>query len=58
MPNGLERYMNFNIDNKLILIDSFQFLSPSLDRFANNFGKNNFKYLSQEFDNKVWYLVK
>ena len=27
VPNGLEKYMSFNISNKLILINSFQFLS-------------------------------
>ena len=27
IPNGLEKYMNFNINNKLTFIDSFQFLS-------------------------------
>ena len=27
IPNGLEKYMSFSINNKLIFIDSFQFLS-------------------------------
>ena len=31
IPNGLEKYMNFTINNKLSFIDSFQFLSSSLD---------------------------
>ena len=31
IPNGLEKYMSFNINNKLVFIDSFQFLSSSLD---------------------------
>ena len=31
IPNGLEKYMNFTISNKFIFIDSFQFLSSSLD---------------------------
>ena len=30
IPNRLERYMSFKIDNKLTFIDSFQFLSSSL----------------------------
>ena len=29
IPNGLEKYMSFNINNKLNLIDSFRFLSSS-----------------------------
>ena len=31
IPNGLEKYMSFNINDMLIFIDSFQFLSSSLD---------------------------
>ena len=48
IPNGLEKYMSFNI-NKLIFIDSFHFLSSPLDSLVNNLGKDYFKYLSQEF---------
>ena len=38
MPNGLEKYMSFNKNIKVIFIDSFQFLSSllnSLDRNLN-----------------------
>ena len=31
IPNGLEKYMSFSINNKLSFIDTFQFLSFSLD---------------------------
>ena len=31
IPNGLRKCVSFNINNKLIFIDSFQFLSSSLD---------------------------
>ena len=51
--NGLEKYMGFNINNKLRFIDSFQCLSYSLNSLVKNLNKNNFKYLSQEFDNNV-----
>ena len=30
IPNGLEKYVSFNINNKLSFIDNFQFLSSSL----------------------------
>ena len=50
--------MSFNIDCKLIFIDSFQFLNFSLDILVKNFSKNDLKYLSQKFDNKVSDLVK
>ena len=58
IPNVLEKYMSFSINNKLSFIDSFQFLSSSLDRLVKNLGKYDFKYLSQEFDNNILDLVK
>ena len=58
IPNGLEKYMSFTINNKLSFIDSFQFLSSSLDSLVKNLNKDDFKYLSQEFDNNVLDLVK
>ena len=48
--NRLEKYMSCNINSKLVFIDSFQFLSSSLDSLVKNFSKDDFKYLSQEFD--------
>ena len=51
IPNELEKYMSFSIINKSNFIDSFQFLSPSLDSLVKNLAKDDFKYLSQEFDN-------
>ena len=53
MPNRLEKSMRFSINNKLTFIDSFQFLSSSLDSLVKSLGKDDFKYLSQEFDNNV-----
>ena len=50
--------MSFTINNKLSFIDSFQFLSSSLDSLVKNLNKDDFKYLSQEFDNNVLDLVK
>ena len=45
IPNGLEEYMNFSINS---FIDSFKFLSYSLDSFKN-VSDDDFKYLSQRF---------
>ena len=42
--------MRFNINNKLIFVDSFQFLSSSLDNLVKNLDKDDFKYLKLEFD--------
>ena len=50
--------MCFSINTKLSFIDSFQLLSPSLDSLVKNLGKDDFKYLSQEFDNNVLDLVR
>ena len=58
IPNGLEKYMSFSINNNLSFIDSFQFLSSSLDSLVKNLNNDDFKYLSQEFDNSVLDLVK
>ena len=50
--------MSFNINNKLIFIASFQFLSSLLDSLVNNLDRNYFKHLGQEFNSKVLDLVK
>ena len=50
--------MSFNINSKLSFIDSFQFLSSSLDSLVKNLAKDYFKYLTEEFDNNVLDIVK
>ena len=50
--------MSFSTNNKLSFIDSFQFISSSLDSLVKNWSNYDFKYLSQEFDNNVLDLVK
>ena len=50
--------MSFTINNKLSFIESFQFLSSSLDSLVKNLSDNDFEYLSQELDNQVLDLVK
>ena len=56
--NGLEKYMSFSINKKLSFIDSFQFLSSSLGSLVKHLNKDDFKYLSQGFDDNVLDLVK
>ena len=58
IPNGLENYMSFNINNKSTFIDSFQILSSSLDTLVKKLVTDNFKYLSAELDRNVLDLVK
>ena len=50
--------MSFNFNNKLIFIDSFQFLNSSLHSLIKNLGEDHFNYLIQEFDSKILCLVK
>ena len=56
--NGLEKHMNFNINNKLVFIDSFQFFKFLLGSLAKNLVKDDFKHLSQKFDNNTLDLIK
>ena len=39
--NGLEKYMNFTIINKFSFIESFQFLSSSLDSLVKKLNKDD-----------------
>ena len=50
MPVVLEKYMNFNMN--------FHFISSLLDSLAENLGKKDLEYLSQEFDTFVLDLVE
>ena len=53
IPNGLEKYMRFIINNKLSFIDS-----SSLDNLVKNLSNDDFQYFSQEFENNILDLVK
>ena len=58
IPNKLGKYITFNINNNLVFIDSVQFLISLSDSLVKNLGKNDLKYLSQEFANNILDLVK
>ena len=45
--------MSFTNNNKLRFIDSFQFVSFPLDSLVKNLGKDDYKYLSREFNNNI-----
>ena len=49
IPNIMEKYMSFMLGWQLLFIDSFQFMSSSLDSLGGNLPRNAFKYTSQEF---------
>ena len=58
IPNGLEISKSFTINNKFSFIDSFQFLSSSLDSLVKNLWNDDIKYSSLEFDKNKLGLVK
>ena len=49
IPKNMEKYMAFMLGNHLIFIDSFQFMSSSLDKLVSNLPKEALKYTSEEF---------
>ena len=52
IPNNMEKYMAFMSGNHLNFIDSFQFMSSSLDKLVSNLRMEAFKYTSEEFTGK------
>ena len=52
IPNNMEKYMAFMLGNHLTFIDSFQFMSSSLDKLVSNLPKDDLKYTSQVFKGK------
>ena len=57
IPNNMEKYMAFMLGNHLVFLDSFQFMSSSLDKLVNNLPKESFKYTSQVFDDEEFDLM-
>ena len=49
-PNGQEKYMSFNMISKLSFVTSIQYLNFLSDSLVKNLNKEDFKYLSQEFN--------
>ena len=52
IPNNMEKYMAFMLGNHLTFIDSFQFMSSSLEKLVSNLPKESFKYTSQLYMGK------
>ena len=57
IPNNMEKYMAFMLGNHVTFIDSFQFMSSSLDKLVSNLPKEAFKYKSEEFTGKELSLM-
>ena len=50
-PHNMEKYMAFMLGKHLVFIDSFQFMSSSLDKLVSNLPNDSFKYTSEEIKN-------
>ena len=57
IPNGLEKYMSFTLNN-IVFIDSMLFMKSSPDKLVKNLGSEDFKYLSEVFSGEKLKLVK
>ena len=53
IPNNMEKYMAFMLGNHLVFLDSFQFMSSSLDNLVKNLPDEAFKYTDEEFQADV-----
>ena len=58
IPNGLEKYMSFFLNNNLVFIGSVQFMNFSLDKLVKNLSDEDFKYLVKEFGSENLELLK
>ena len=58
IPNNIEKYMAFMLGNHLVFLDSFQFMSSSLDNLIKNLPDEAFKYTKQEFKKEQFNLMK
>ena len=58
IPNNIEKYMAFMLGNNLTFIDSFQFMSSSLDKLVINLPNESFRYTNNEFKNEKFELMK
>ena len=59
IPCNTEKYMAFYINNHLSFIDSFQFMSSSLEKLAGNLSEEGFIYTKEHFtDKRQFQLMK
>ena len=57
IPNNMEKYMAFMLGDHLTFIDSFQFMSSSLDRLVSNLPKEAIKHTSEGLVGKKFDLM-
>ena len=57
-PNNMEKYMAFVLGKASSVLDSFQFMSSSIDKLASNLPDEAYRYTSKVFKNEQFKLMK
>ena len=57
IPNNMEKYMSFMLGNHLTFIDSFQFMSSSLNKLVSNLPAEALKYTNKRFRKEKFKLM-
>ena len=57
IPNNMEKYMAIMLGRNLVFIDSFQFMSQSLEKLVDNLPKEDFKYTSEISKDKTLEVI-
>ena len=57
IPDNMEKYMAFMLGNHLTFIDSFQFMSSSLDKLVSNLPAEALKYTNKRFQKEKFNLM-
>ena len=58
IPNNIETYMAFMLGKHFVFLDSFQFMSSSLEKLADSLLDDAFKYTAEVFKNEQYKLMK
>ena len=58
IANNFEKYMTFRLGRHLQFIDSFQFMSQSLDKLSSNLPEDRFIYTGEEIDGDLDLMKK
>ena len=57
IPNNMDKYMAFMLGKHLVFLDSFQFMSSSLEKLISKLPTDDLKYTSKEFTGKKLSLM-